>query len=158
MEELKEKMRLLSSILRSIKNGRLKIRFKGFVFGAYHVEDQHVFETIKDEKVVGKIALMDLTYSEENNDDLWFKMEGLPDEVWMFDYGLVLPNGKAKVMAQAKDIICHALLRDDKEYCSLMSDGKTLYLPEFREDLSREEVLKVKSMDFSIHSLPLAKL
>ena len=154
--EMKEKMSALYSIFRGLKNGSLKIKFKGFVFGAYHVEDQHVFEIVKDESVVGKIALLDLTYSKEDNDDIWFKMAG-EEEVWVFNYGK-LPNGKTKVMAQAKDIICHALLRDDKEYCSVMSDGKTLYLPEFREDLSREEVLKVKSMDFSIHSLPLARI
>lgn len=154
--ELKEKYASLSSILRSIKNGRLRIKFKEFRFGAYHVEDEHVFEIIKDEKVVGKIALLDLTYSEQNN-DIWFKMDEW-EEVWPFDYGILSPNGKAKIMSMVKDIICHALLRDDKEYCSVMSDGKTIYLPEFRDDLSREEVLKVKSMDFSINSLPLAKI
>lgn len=148
---IKKRYSIFSSILRAIQNGRFQVKFKEFRFGAYNSEDEHIFDIIKDGKIIGEFAFLDLTYLELNTDNIRFTTDNGENYIWLFDYGT---EHNEKMLQIVRNIFYQALFRDDKEYCAVMSNGKELYLPIYINDVEREEVLAVKDMDFSIDCLP----
>ncbi len=132
-------------VLDSIEKKDVRLYFKEYSFngGGCH-EDEHVFELIENRKAVGEITLLDF------DEDVRFRLNDEGNN-WLFD-----PDSRSNksLMKMTIDCIGKALIRDDREYCSIMNDGTSVFMPQCYGYITREDVNK----NLLECSIPFAKL
>lgn len=121
--------------LQGIEEGSLNVMFCEYSFGGGHRDDIHIFDlNDRNGKTIGKIELLDL-------DGFCLFLDG--KIIYCNDWTERIGRVNQEERDYLKEVICNALIRDDKEYTSLCFDERGgVMVPFYFYDLTREEILR----------------